>query len=321
MRRSIQLLALAAVLSCVAFSYAGVRRDDVADDKYLELATHYPSVGKFDVTDGTNDWVGSGTLVASQWVLTAAHMTDGMTSMEFAINGKTYTADCWKNYPKWTGDLGPGYDIALVHLRTAVTGVTPAVRYKKSKIDGLVGTAVGFGTTGTGSTGATDFDEKERATQNVIEKQSLPICNKSRVFMEDFDDPTNPLASQLGGFTALPLEGIINYGDSGGGVFVETPTGPQLVGVNSFVFNEDGEPDGMYGNISGHTRVSAYNKWIDSTMKSYAKALQAHKTGKLSGFAVAMSYPVDGPQPVPEPAGLALLLAGAIGILRRRRGR
>ena len=98
---------------------------------------------------------------------------------------------------------------------------------------------------------------------------------------------------------------------------------PQLVGVNSFGYNEDGEPDGLYGDISGHTRVSAFNSWIDSTMKNYDRAVLAHRTGKLTGFAVPMTYPVEaGSQPVPEPASLGLLLAGLLGLLRRRgRGR
>lgn len=321
MKRSFQAAGVFAVLFGVSLGFAATWRDDLPDQDTLTLATHYPSVGRLDGASATDAWFGSGTLVASEWVLTAAHMTDGATDLQFTINGQTYTADRWKNYPKWNGDVAKGYDIALVHLSTSVTGVTPAVRFGKSNITGMVGTAVGYGDYGTGSTGTVGNDGALRATTNILEKSSLPGFSKSRLVLEDFDSPITPTASQLGGFIALPMEGIITPGDSGGGLFIDTASGPQLVGVNSFGFSEDGNPDGMYGEISGHARVSVFNGWINSTISRYDRAVLAHRTGKLNGYVLPLSHPGEAvSQPVPEPCGLALLLAGAVGILRRRRG-
>src|SRR5208283_4095111 len=63
---------------------------------------------------------------------------------------------------------------------------------------------------------------------------------------------------------SLPLEGLIAPGDSGGGLFITTSTGTYLAGVNSFVGSDSNLPNSMYGNFSGHTRVSAYSDWIEA---------------------------------------------------------
>ena len=51
-------------------------------------------------------------------------------------------------------------------------------------------------------------------------------------------------------------------------MFVDFGSGPLLAGVHSFGTARDGLINFDYGDISGHTRVSQFNSWIDSIMGS-----------------------------------------------------
>jgi hypothetical protein len=78
------------------------------------------------------------------------------------------------------------------------------------------------------------------------------------VFGATFDNPTN-------GF-ALPLEGCVAPGDSGGGVFVADGSQYYLAGVTSFVASTTGNANSSYGNISGFDPLSPALPWIASVV-------------------------------------------------------
>ncbi len=300
------LLGLAGLVAVPA--QAIVVRDGQDDSLYRTLgsSTPYDSVGQFHGTTARTGFNASGTLVAPDWVLTAAHVVDGAQTLSFNIGGQNYEVDRKIVYPGWNGDLWSGCDISLVHLTKPVNNIRPAQLYTGSSELNQSDTVVGFGKTGTGDSGDTKSDGLKRGAQNVISQ-----IENNRLLVADFDNRQPPAAvsPNAAGHT-LPLEGMIAPGDSGGGLFITTATGTYLAGINSFVGSDFGLPRSVYGNFSGHTRVSAFSDWIEARI---------HGGDPLADTLVADSLQLDKgssqrttPFAAPEPGSLGLLAAAAL---------
>ena len=233
-------------------------RDDVPDSSYLSLAQSpdYASVGTFVPNGG---YSGSGVLIAPDWVLLSAHEVWLATSGTFTIGGISYNSSQLYRDPAWNSNNSlAGNDFGLVHLSSSVTAIPPAMLYTGSSELGQVGTYVGYGLTGTGLTGyITSADGQERACQNVLDRT---LGNPSLLIGSGFYDPaTTP--------GALPLEGCVAPGDSGGGLFVTIDAQTYLAGIISLVASTNGTTaTSVYGNVSGAGLVSAAMPWIASVV-------------------------------------------------------
>jgi hypothetical protein len=299
MRRAWSLVSVAAVVLLTQSAWGIVRRDDVDDSQYINLANQpqFAAVGKVF----TSTSAGSGTVIANGWwVLTAAHVVAGapVSSISFQIGASTYTAQNVFIHPGYPGGPLPTADIALIELSAPVAGVTPAQIYTGTNEIGKHGHSVGYGLTGTGITGfITNTYGTKRAMRNVIDLIILPngaSDPNGTILLSDFDSPdgTNNSLGSGSSPTPLDLEGMGAPGDSGGPVFIEEGGVWYIAGVHSFIGDPgppagNGQADARYGDILGSTRVSSYAGWINSV--------------------------------VPEPASMTALAIGLIGLLARRR--
>jgi len=265
--RTMGMVGVLGVAILAGVSQAGSIRHDVSDSLYLQLAaeTQYAACGCVR-WDGL---LGSGTLVANQWVLTAAHVvedaTPGSTTVSFSLGPSIYDATVyeateWYIHPDWTGSASAAGDLALIHLSEPVVDAQPAQLYLGEEEVDLEATIAGYGITGNGLTGASGSSGTKRAGNNLIGGLGSVLYYPDELILADFDYP-DPEAT--GKAICLDLEYLAASGDSGGGWFVDVEDQTYLAGVTSFATAPDGIIDFDYGDVMAATRVGQYLDWID----------------------------------------------------------
>jgi hypothetical protein len=219
-----------------------VMRHDRDDARYRELAKKYPAVCAIGRA-------GEGTLVAPQWVLSAAHVATGFRrTLGVTCGTVTYEVVDVIAHPQWK-DGGP-HDLALIRLARAVDGISPLQIYDRNDETGRPVVFVGRGGNGTGLTGPTTEDRILRAATNQVDGVD------DHWLLFSFDAPP----------AGTDLEGISGPGDSGGPAIVEREGRALVAGVS--VWGRAGDKGrGTYGAQEGYTRVSRYAGWIGQILK------------------------------------------------------
>jgi len=267
------------LLSSAGGLFAGLIDDNANDADHLALANlpQYDAVG-VSFRGGTN-LDSSAVLIAPGWALTAAHTEIARVPVPaipntFSVGGETRTIVDAFRHPSFT-TIENGFDVALLKLDTPITTVTPAPLYTGTAASLLSQTLtyVGYGKTGTGSTGDTGAAGTKRAGNNIGEQlgftlnpgPSQSIWSNQLIFA-DFDKQGGPFGNPLGGTNPINLEYLIALGDSGGGLFIEQAGQHFLAGVHSILFNFDPFNTIGYGDVMGSTTIEQSLTWILDTI-------------------------------------------------------
>jgi len=259
-----RLTAMAAVLALPSAAGAIVIRHDVPDARYRVPDDLFPPLVDLPVE-------GHGVLIAPRWAVTAGHAVSWQDEpiKQVTIAGRPRAVARVIRHPDFAlpqvpdrGPSGPWVarflqlrDIALIELAEPVRDVKPAPLYQGPE-QGQVAEIIGKGATGDGLAGqASDAPHRTalRRAFNRIETADGPWLTYR------FDS----------GAKALPLEGVMGNGDSGGPVLIQDHGAWKLAAVASWK-RWDGDlaelKSGLYGLVSYQTRLSWYRPWIEQVL-------------------------------------------------------
>ncbi|SEL48373.1 Trypsin [Aquimarina amphilecti] len=268
------VLFLVGSLISVSFSYITnnehevmITRHDKDEVEFLKLAKKFE---KYMCLLNLPDC--EGTIIADQWVLSAAHCAVGITQ-KFENGRKHFViiedveieVDKVIMYKDWNNpqaDNSSLKDIALLHLKTKPIDAMQAKLYvDEDEVDKLV-YMVGRGNKGDGLIGINGNDGKQRGATNRIETATKNWLTWT------FDHPDTQTKY------LTEFEGISGPGDSGGPAFIVKNNTVYLAGISSWQDTKGGD-EGLYGVVENYTRVSQYIQWINEEMTGKGNVSEA----------------------------------------------
>jgi hypothetical protein len=262
----------------------------------LDTAGEFSFVGALEVFDGVSTYKGSAVAISPYWVITAGHnadlnddgLVDASWSGTLHLPGYgSYGVSQAFTHPAYTGFANPfiNDDLALFRLATSLPAEIDFPILGSAGVTDII-TLVGFGRSGYGSYGYTSNANltDRRFGSNVIDSLELDDegSGMAEIFRYDFDDPST--TGQPDGSLGNDVETIIGPGDSGGAALRWDGEQWVLVGVNTFTEGFGGR----FGDTGGGVLIDPYSDWISET------------TG------------------IPEPQGMALVIAGLVILAIRR---
>jgi hypothetical protein len=272
-------------------AFAIVRRHDVDDARYRVSQASIPALADLPHE-------GHGELIAPSWVVTAAHAVSDMQSHPeeryVTINHKRravariivhpdypaaasawtemfkpllsrqqpFDAIAWKK--QYDAAMSRMHDIALIELKAPVRDVSPMPYYSGSAETGQRAEIFGEGATGTDVTGAPD----NAPHRGLLRRAENRIVSADGPWLRYVFDC---------GAEALPLEGVIGSGDSGGPVLIKVKGQWTLAGITHGLDGslrdvqalEAGKfSQGLCGQTFASARLSYFADWIASNIHS-----------------------------------------------------
>lgn len=248
-----------------AAASAVIIRHDAPDAQYRIAEQEFPPLVQLPDE-------GQGVLIAPRWVVTVAHAVSWRRKpiASVTINGRARAVRRIVVHPgfqkptgEFRGDAAPlmawlsaQRDIALIELAEPVADVAPALFYTGRSARGKIAAIIGRGATGDGVTGqslnAPHRSALRRAFNRIDSDQGLWLSYV-------FDAPPR----------ALPLEGMLGTGDSGGPVLIRQRGVWRLAGLSSWKWHHgdiDEFRSGLYGQRSFQVRIAHYRDWIDQVI-------------------------------------------------------
>jgi len=280
-----------------------------------EIPIEAPVVGGSRVPEGkwrdvvvviARDAVCTGTLIASDIVLTAGHCVEAgpievlTDTVDYGKLGGDRIKVKWSRaYPEWHRR----YDIGVIMLDHVARGrprkIAAACTTRKGLVAGALVHVVGFGLATSGG------DDHNTAMREADVPVIDPTCT--------MDSACEPSVAPHGEFMAGGRGADTCFGDSGGPVYLDTSEGPALVGV---VSRGLALPTAPCGNGGVYVRADKVVAWIQSVTGT--RLARTSCPGRADGDDVE---PEDEGGCVAGPGGGLGVGIAAIVLRRRRRSR
>ncbi|MCL4140354.1 UNVERIFIED_CONTAM: hypothetical protein GTU68_045219 [Idotea baltica] len=219
----------------------------------------YPWQGRLYIVRGESAYLCSASLISSEWLVTAAHCTEGADSITVILGDharntnepQSQTQDAVEviNHPGYGGSP-PDNDISLIRLSTpvsftqAISPICLPFNYETLNISGEIGTITGWGITATGG-----------STSNILQEVDVPLittdeCRAESIFGSHITD--NMICAGVTGQGSC-------QGDSGGPLVWENYYSNNfLLGVVSWGGSVCAQENGP----GAFTKVTNYLTWI-----------------------------------------------------------